>query len=272
MCVNLLMFLLSIKNVFSANILAVMVLPSHSHHLFNSKYLEALAERGHTVTYLSIDNYPNPPRNIRHLYIPNIYERFYPDFDFAQISDMGAHETVYSLSYWDVLLEKTLLNSTELRGYVEIIKKEKYDLVVTDLGVTGFLLGAAQFSNAPVMGLTAFGVPQRIHELLGNPASVAINPQFMASYGENMNLLERLDNFILHIVSSISHYFADQHETAAAKSLFGEQTDMKKIFDRLNVVLVNANLATDPKIPMVPGLIPIGGLHIEEPKPLPKVR
>lgn len=272
MYVKLLVLLISIKSVLSANILAVMVLPSHSHHIFNSKYLEGLAARGHSITYLSIDKYKNPPKNIRNLYIPGIYEKVYPEFDFTTITDMGPYATLLNLPLWEQLTEEALLNSTELKDYLEIIKKEKFDLVVTDFGMSVFLLGVSQFSNTPVMGITAFGIPQRIYDILGNPLSHAINPNYFTSYEENMSLLERLDSFVLYTLVSISNYFVVKNEEKTAKKLFGEQTDMEGIINRINVILVNSNYATDPKIPMVPGLIPIAGLHIQEPKPLPKVK
>lgn len=267
-----LLLLFSIKNVLSANILAVMVLPSHSHHIFNSKYLEGLAARGHNITYLGVDKYKNPPKNIRHLFIPNIYETVYPEFDFSEMTDIGPYTTVLTLPLWEHMTEEALLNSTELKDYLNILKNEKFDLVVADFGMSAFLLGIAQFSNVPVMGITAFGIPQKVYDILGSPISYSINPNYFTSHDENMSLLQRLDNFILYKLGDISNYILAKNEADTAKKLFGDQTDMGEIFNRLNVILVNANHATDPKIPLVPGLIPIGGLHIQEPKPLPKVK
>lgn len=271
MYVKLLILLLLIKNVLSANILAVMVLPSHSHHLFNSKYLEGLAARGHNITYIGIDKYKNPPKNIRHLYIPGIYEVLYPEFDYTTITDIGPYTGLLFSSFWEYMIQDALLNSTELTKYLDVVKQEKFDLVVNDFGMAAYLLGISQFSNTPVMGITAFGIPQRIYDILGNPLSHAINPNYFTSYDENMSLLQRLDNFVLYTCISISNYFVVKSEDETAKKLFGEQTDMNEILNRVNVILVNANHATDPKIPLVPGLIPIAGLHIQEPKPLPKV-
>lgn len=40
---------------------------------------------------------------------------------------------------------------------------------------------------------------------------------------------------------------------------------------RMSLVLVNTNPAMDYLAPLPENIIPVGGLHIEDPKPLPKV-
>lgn len=249
-----------------------MVVPSHSHHLFSSIYLEALATRGHNITYLGIDEYKNPPKNIRHLLIRNVYEKLHAGFsDFSALAEMSTYESVMSINGWEDLTRNTLKDTPEIKNLVEIVKKEKFDLVAYDIGGSPFLLGAAHVLKAPVIGVTAFGIPTQAYEIIGNPVSYAINPHFLSSYGEDMNLFQRMDNFILYMLSFIQRRVLLERELEVSKELFGKDVDLQEVLNGINVLLVNANSATDPPIPTLPGLIPIGGLNIKEPKSLPKV-
>lgn len=274
MYLKVLVLLLSVKAVLNANILALMTMSSHSHHIYNSRYLEGLADRGHNITYVGIDKYKNPPKNIRHLYIPGIYEAVYSDIDFSEISDISPYAMMLFGLFFEEPVANAYLNFSGLSEYVNIMKTEKFDLVVVDFTMSSYFLGAAHYSNAPVMGITAFGIPVRAHDVLGNPVSYPINPYVLRPYDdENMSLLERIDNFMLFTLNRALNYFASETwEQIMAKRLFGDDIDVKSIINRMNVILVNANLATDSKLPLVPGLIPVGGLHIRDPKPLPKVQ
>lgn len=140
-----------------------------------------------------------------------------------------------------------------------------------DIGCSPFLLGAAHVLKVPVIGITAFGIPTHAYEIIGNPVSYAINPHFLSPYGEEMTFLQRMDNFILYMMSFYQRKVLFESEIDVAKKIFGDDVDLEEVMNGINVLLVDANLATDPPIPALPGLIPIGGLHIQEPKTLPKV-
>lgn len=57
-----------------------------------------------------------------------------------------------------------------------------------------------------------------------------------------------------------------------ALPIFGpELPSVSELERRMVLVLVNTNPAMDYLAPLPENIIPVGGLHIEDPKPLPKV-
>ncbi|KAJ9584270.1 hypothetical protein L9F63_021392 [Diploptera punctata] len=63
------------NNILGANILALMPLPSASHHIWNRALTLALASRGHHITILTADTEKELPSNYTEILIEGAYDR-----------------------------------------------------------------------------------------------------------------------------------------------------------------------------------------------------
>lgn len=63
-----------------ANILYLNDIASPSHHIWNSAIVNALAARGHNVTYVSPDLDKNPPANVHYIHMAELYNEAYYEF------------------------------------------------------------------------------------------------------------------------------------------------------------------------------------------------
>lgn len=57
-----------------------------------------------------------------------------------------------------------------------------------------------------------------------------------------------------------------------AKRFFGpDLPDLSDLVYKINLLLVNSHFSVNQARPTVPNFVEVGGLHINEPKPLPEV-
>jgi len=275
---KLLFFLVAItlawQQTAASKILALMTVPSHSHHLWNKVYLHALAARGHEVTYVGVDEYPNPPKNIRYILLENAYE-MYKTFDVSEVAKADIYASYKQLFDWYDYCTDTSIQQPGFQKFLNVIKTEKFDLVAFDLGTTAFLLGAVDIlGRPPVLGLTAFGIPPWTLDISGTPYPVQNNPHYFLPFKKDMTFLERFENGFYFMFSWLVRELHLKKQDAAAKKMFGDDIRSIKEIENsdININIVNANWATDYAFPLPPGLIPISGMHIAKPKPLPQVR
>lgn len=64
-----------------------------------------------------------------------------------------------------------------------------------------------------------------------------------------------------------------ENSNRIAKQFFGNDLpDLRDLAYKTNLFLVNSHFSINQARPTVPNFIEVGGLHINQPKPLPKVR
>lgn len=78
-----------LKYTDGANILYLNDVASPSHHIWNSAIVNALAARGHNVTYVSPDLDKNPPKNVHYIHMAEMYNEAYYEFVENLIKDNG---------------------------------------------------------------------------------------------------------------------------------------------------------------------------------------
>lgn len=262
-----------LHQILCSKILALMTVLSHSHHQWNLIYLKALAARGHQITYLGVENYKNPSPNISYIQIEDAFES-YDSMDMTDLSDKSHFTSL------DELYEgynSQILKYGKKKGFQQFlntVKTEKFDLVVYDLATISFWLGAVDLiGRPPVIGITAFGVPEWSMDYSGTPYPIQNNPHFLLPLGKNMDFWERLYNTgVFYYAKLLRQYYHVEHRDREARKAFGEGIrSITEIEDDIAINLVNINWATEGSFPVSPSLIPIGGLHIKPVQPLPEV-
>lgn len=116
--VTVLYFVLTIVvKVNCANILGLFVVASPSHHIWytpkfisimcriyhelsrNSALVNALAEKGHNLTVLSVDADPQPPKNVHYIHMEGVYDYMYKEIfvDLVSLHNETSMHSVLSL-------------------------------------------------------------------------------------------------------------------------------------------------------------------------------
>lgn len=257
-----------------AKILAMMVVPSTSHLLWYTKYLRALLARGHDITYVGCERIMPGDEKLRQITFDRLKDDlFQPNYMVERAGD-GPVETSLVLDRWDHDVSDYIKKSDTFQDLLRILKKEKFDLVVHDVTLCMFLLGAVGLlgKDTPVIGVTPFGRPSWVLDLLENPVTYSTHPHSLLPYGDEMTFIQRVNNFLFYAFSWVTRSLYMIEQNVHAKDAFGDDLEpLEKILERMHILMVNSNHGLDFPYAQVPGLIEIGGLHIDAPKPLLEV-
>ncbi|RZC42454.1 UDPGT domain containing protein, partial [Asbolus verrucosus] len=138
------------------------------------------------------------------------------------------------------------------------------------------------FFNVPTISLiSSINLPWG-SDRVGNPDNPSYIPNYFVPSTTKMSLYERIENTLLLIASkflyvrnlskSLYTFFHSRASNRIAKEFFGPTLPtLEKLALNTSLILVNSHFSMNYARPTVPNFIEIGGLHIHEPKPLPKV-
>lgn len=238
----------------------------------------ALAGRGHNVTVLSPDLDQEKTPNLHYIHLEGLYETFYNGtqvFDFVEMAQatkmknidefwefcrMGAEAAVKSKGF------KTLLN------YPDTFK---VDLLMIDLTVGPYMIGFMEkFNYPPTVGVSAFSYPHYLSHSFGGHRQQSYVPHYESDFPNEMTLFQRVFNHVLtwyddHLY--FAHFLPEQDKLM--RDAFGFKKDVPYVFDltkKVGLMLTNTYFAVEKIEPLPPSVIPVGGLQIQEPKPLQK--
>lgn len=114
-----------------------------------------------------------------------------------------------------------------------------------------------------------------IHDAIGNPSHPFLAPDILMSYTGTADapFLQRLDSLFYQIWYRPLHYwkFIPKMDKIIRKYFGAEFPSIQDILPQISMVLVTVNPIMDTVRPNLPTVVNIEMLHIDKPKPLPKV-
>lgn len=270
-------FLVVLNGLFAngANILFLGTIRSPSHHFWNNAIVTELAKRGHNLTVISLANDKKPPPGVHHILIED-YEENNKDF----VKDIVASEDPES--FWSQLL---LLQhhateyceiSTTTNGFKTLLNYPndfKVDLILHDYtGGPCFLPFVHKFKYPPLIGVTTYSHPSFTNQIIGGHQYYGYIPIHALFYDDNMNFWQRFQNFVLHMVEyGYRQKIVLPTVNEIVRDRFGADIPPVEDIERKTaLVFVNTNPTMDFAAPLPENVIPVGGLHIKDPKPIAK--
>ncbi len=266
-------FLLTISFSNSANILGVFCVNSRSHHSINQPLVRELAARGHNVTIIS--HFKSESRS------PNYTEVLF-DGDLMSFVDSIAVDEADKLTglvaYLKIgrMLEEAsceLLLKSNIFRQILISRHRSFDLIITEMYHSQCLTLLGHFLEIPVVGIMPPSTAMGLDIMIGNPRSPATIPQAVNFYSTNMNFYQRMVNTVEYAIVYLAHYtFLNAYMADISKRFFNMDLPSQDVLHkRLAAVFFNNHLSFLPR-PAAPNAFDIAGIHIQESKPLPKVR
>ncbi|XP_046661713.1 UDP-glucosyltransferase 2-like isoform X1 [Homalodisca vitripennis] len=253
-----------------ARILALMHLNSRSHFSVYEPLLLALQERGHEINVVSsfprkepLENYtdidfssefPPPTSNVSLQYmkqvVPNLFKAV---FSFIE------HHLVIS--------EKVMKNDKVLD-----LLNEKFDLVLGEIFGADCLNYIAHKLKAPVISWVCSTTLPWVSDDYGLPDNPAYIPNFYMNYEPEMNYFERLYNTIsLVFAKVVYYYYSELPSHKITEHVLREKLPyMSEINRQTSLLFVNSHFTLSQSRPFPPNVIEVGGIHINDPRPLPQ--
>ncbi|KDR10226.1 UDP-glucuronosyltransferase 2C1-like [Zootermopsis nevadensis] len=269
----LLLMCYGLYEVQSAKILALLNLALPSHYIFNRALLIELAGRGHQVTVISPDREKLPVPNLHSIQLEGIYNTIEKNVNYESFAEMSLWDFTFAMFDWGTDLCKRELQTEGARKLLNYPSTERFDLIITEIAWGEcFFAFIHKFGSPPVIATSGVGIPPWISLTMRNPENPSYMPNFMLPFSSHMTFRERMLNFIIHnFVTLIYEYRYIRAEEAIARKYFKDFPPFWDIERNFSIVLVNTVPGVDDPRPLLPNVIPVGGMHIKDvPSPLPK--
>ncbi|XP_075217447.1 UDP-glucosyltransferase 2-like [Lycorma delicatula] len=256
----------------SANILAFPTFPGYSHFIIIEPLLKALASRGHNVTVVSYFPQKTPIKNYHDIDVshtlPLVTNNVTADYSLKNFrNSIDFMQFIYDYSY---KICEAIFKEKQIQDMIN--STSDYDLVITELfGSDCFTAFAYQYKVPLITIVTTIGFPWT-HKRIANPD----NPSYIANYffpvKKNMNLYDRFINTATTLLANIGYYYmSDIPSYKLTKKYFGESLPpLYEIYKNTSLIMTNSHYSFRQVQPFLPNFIEIGGIHLKEPKPLPK--
>ncbi|PNF23012.1 UDP-glucuronosyltransferase 2B33 [Cryptotermes secundus] len=268
--------IIGVEGVKGARILGLFPLPSFSHFAVPSALLKELANRGHQVTVYSpfpekspISNYTNIDTGarrddfLRHTNVSN-------SFDLAKHSYMGILKVMWTFGDG---FSNSFLQQKEVQKLLHS-NDQQFDLIIMELFVTDALLGFVHKFRAPVVQVVSFGGSAWMRDLVGSPSPYSYVPDPLQEFSDRMSLWQRILNTLGITYQKLSlciHHRPKQQ--AIMEKYFRDYAPLPSISElasSTSLILVNGHFSIGYPHPLMPNIVPVGGMHLKPAKKLPE--
>ncbi|XP_055910229.1 UDP-glucosyltransferase 2-like [Eupeodes corollae] len=268
----------SIKITIGANILALMMVISPSHHIWNSALTHTLAEQGHNVTVLSVD-LPKPseklPSNLHYIHLEEGYSIYSGDIKIDLKDYFGISPLQQIPLFYDTCdtLNQYIVKSKGLHTLLNYPDDFKFDLVLNDYTMGPLLLGFMhKFKYPPLIGMSAFLNPPITIDQMSHHYFPAYIPYHSTMYSPEMSFWQRLENTLIFIGDTAYRrlIFLPRADATIRPFFSKDMPYLGDISKHTAISLVNSHPAINYVEPLPPNIIEVGGMQIKNSKPLPK--
>lgn len=256
-----------------AKILAPFIFPSYSHQIVYHAVCKELAIRGHQVTFFTANpmNDSSVP-NLQQIDISFAYDIWQIRKDLMKLDGSTSLKVLLRIDFkllGDISdrvlaspeMQKLLLNGTE-----------SFDLVLVEWMHPALYALSARF-NCPLIGLNSMDLLDPLYADADNPINPIIYPNMFLSFSEELSFWQRLTSvefsFWLRVFFDYEVY--PSSDEIVKRNVREDLPLIKEITQNVSMIFVNTNpLFSIPKA-TVPTVIEFSGVHLNPPKPLPKV-
>ncbi|XP_037926212.1 UDP-glycosyltransferase UGT5-like isoform X1 [Hermetia illucens] len=154
-------------------------------------------------------------------------------------------------------------------------KKLEFDLLLAEQFYQEAFLALAYKYKVPVVTMATLGFGNYMSQMMGFITPLSFVPHGYLTFDDQMTLYERFVNTYISLYEDFDRemiYFPKQD--ALVKKYFSHLESpipsVSKMEKNISVILLNSHIPLTTPRPSVPGMIQVGGLHVKEPKPLPK--
>ncbi|XP_058120074.1 UDP-glucosyltransferase 2-like [Anopheles coustani] len=255
-----------------ANILFMSAAPSTSHYIWLRPLIYELGKRGHNVTVISADIEKQPPVNVSYIHLENLYSAtFTQKIDFFNMASQGPIPMLQFLHGIGLHMCEAAVKSKGMHFLLSYPKDFKFDLFVNDymIGPCPPSIIMHRFKDVPYLPVSPYNAPSTAASVLGSYAYSGLVPNHVYDVPEVMSFVQRVKNFYYDMYEMILHEVHVHPEAdRILRTIYPSAPSTTTFYKNVRVALVNINPIIQYKEPMMPNMIPVGGLQIQPPKPL----
>lgn len=257
----------------SYNILGLFPHPGKSHVEVFLPLMKGLAAKGHNVTVMSYYNLYKPIPNYTEVSLVGQVNLI------TEVVSVGEHSSKGRLSkYAEPMILQYIANmscesSLSLPRVQQFIKqKQQFDVMIAEFFNSDCYLGYHLKTKIPLIGISSSTVMPWTYKRFGSPNHPAYMPNNLMDYSDRLSFIERLENTVVSLLHQFYFdIFMSGNDQHLITKYFGKLPPLDQAVYNSSLLLVNTHFSLNLPRPLVPNIIEIGGIHIKEPKRLPKV-
>lgn len=149
-------------------------------------------------------------------------------------------------------------------------RSKPYDLIVTEFFSTDCLLGVSHVMKVPFVGLSSCALMPWHYDRVGLPDYPSYIPSEFSTFSERMSFWERFENWFVIRSVNLLYRIVEWNDNRLLTAKFGKDIpSVREIARNTSLILVNQHYTLSGARPLVPAVVEIGGVHIQNQKPLP---
>ncbi|XP_011863830.1 PREDICTED: UDP-glucuronosyltransferase 2B15-like [Vollenhovia emeryi] len=263
----------------TARIFAIISTPSYSHQIPYRPLWTALTRKGHEIVLLTTDPINDPSlTNLTEINLHSNYKMIREMNFIEQLLQEGPRmwlsQTRTQIWILSGKMSENIYKHPEVRK-MYLDSNQKFDVVITEIFLSPSLYALAHRFNAPLIGVSTFGLLNNNYYLLGAPVlpSHPSSWEMQDDTGFNLSLWQRIKNFIrqwYHIYYVLNHFYPEQ-QAIAEKYLGKNIPDISDMERNISLVFHNQQEALSFVRPTTSNVLAFGNFHISrKPADLPK--
>lgn len=257
----------------SYNILAVFPHEGKSHQMIFGPIIEELLKRGHSVTALIHNELKVDSKRYDEIILDN------PDARGLEVIDVKHLQTSsvwYRAMCVEFVLHEGLTSCDSLFSNKNVMKlirsDQKFDLILGELFNSECSQGFVHRFKAPLVAISTTPLISWYNERFANPDNPSYIPHTGLWFGNQMSFSQRLVNLVSEKYTQyLYNTFLDKNKKLLEKHIGEEISDFNGLMRNTSLILVNTHWTMTYPQPLVPAIVPIGGVHIQKAKRLPQV-
>lgn len=261
------------------NILGLFPHPGKSHFDAFEPLLKKLANKGHNVTVISYFPQKVPIVRYKDINLRGTEDPFVECFNFYDFSYTRLR-MYYEALYLAAIGRDSCTNAFKSKELLDFLDNDEghYDLIIHEFFNSDCLLGFVHKYKAPLIGIGSNTIMSWMNMRFGNVDHPAYVTNNFLKHTDNMSFMERVENTIINLFCKFVYYYLiDKPTYEIVKPYFVDDDgndNMPALSDiamNSSLLLTNSHFSLFSPRPLVPSVIEVSGLHIDEPKPIPKV-
>uniref|UniRef100_T1PGY1 UDP-glucoronosyl and UDP-glucosyl transferase n=1 Tax=Musca domestica TaxID=7370 RepID=T1PGY1_MUSDO len=265
----------------AAKILGIFPHASESHFMLMRTFMMELARREHNVTIFTSHRLDDRLGNLREIVVEPEFP-FWKEVqkqsgtkDLQELSKVGDEKLVKYLAHAGHSLMDYFLSNYQVKDILDTPPEQfDYDLIIVDMFYTEALLALGYYFRTPVVGIVSSDFAnymERVQEIVVPSACLPYN---LENYDTSIGFWQRLDNIKQcrrRRDAFISEHYAKQEQVIRKylPQLQGQIPSIVELQSNLALLLVNDYYPLATPKPLIPNIIPVGGLQIRAPRELP---
>ncbi|VVC99840.1 unnamed protein product [Leptidea sinapis] len=265
-----------IKYINCAKILGLFPHTGKSHQMVFEPLLKKLSERGHHVTVASFFPLKNPPQNYSDVSFEGISDIGLETFDVKWYENQGfmykipvVKDVLQQIVDYSILAPLALSVCDKAVNWPPLTEalKKNYDVVLLEQFDSDCMLGLLHVYgvNVPVIGLSSSTLQTWTPDRLGIADNPSYLPVVSTSYIYPMSFIERVKNSFLYVYFKIWYrHSIQQVEQTIIENQYDVKVDLEQLSkSSISILLVNTFHAINGVKPLLPGVVEVGGMHLD---------